>query len=32
MADVVRHGRLRWFGHLEYEVEDDGCQPVDIWK
>ena len=24
VADVVRHGRLRWFGHLE-------CKNVDDW-
>ena len=24
MADVARHGRLRWFGHLE-------CKNVDNW-
>ena len=24
VADVVRHGRLRWFGHLE-------CRSVDDW-
>ena len=24
VADVVRHGRLRWFGHLE-------CKNVDHW-
>ena len=24
IADVVRHGRLRWFGHLE-------CKGVDDW-
>ena len=23
VADVVRHGRLRWFGHLEYRSVDD---------
>ena len=22
-ADVVRHGRLRWFGHLERKSVDD---------
>ena len=24
MADVVRHGRLRWFGHLERKSVDFG--------
>ena len=23
VADVVRHGRLRWFGHLERKGVDD---------
>ena len=23
VADVVRHGRLRWFGHLERKSVDD---------
>ena len=23
MAEVVRHGRLRWFGHLERKSGDD---------
>ena len=23
VADVVRHGRLRWFGHLENRSVDD---------
>ena len=23
MADVVRHGRSRWFGHMEHKGEDD---------
>ena len=23
MAEVVRHGRLRWFGHVECKSEDD---------
>ena len=23
VADVVRRGRLRWFGHLERKIEDD---------
>ena len=31
MADVVRHGRLRWFGHLEQKSVDDwiGCQQTE---
>ena len=23
MAEVVRHGRLRWFGHVEFKSGDD---------
>ena len=23
VADVVRHGRLKWFGHLWHSSEDD---------
>ena len=23
MAEVVRHGRLRWFGHMEHKSRDD---------
>ena len=23
MAEVMRRGRLRWFGHLEHRSEDD---------
>ena len=23
VADIVRHGRLRWFGHLERKGRDD---------
>ena len=29
VADVVRHGRLRWFGSLEHRSVDDGYQPVE---
>ena len=31
VAEVVRHGRLRWFGHVECRVEMIGCQPVEMW-
>ena len=30
VADVVRHGRLRWFNHLELKVGVIGCQPIEI--
>ena len=23
VADVVRRGRVRWFGHMEHKIEDD---------
>ena len=23
LAEVVRHGRLKWFGHVERKSEDD---------
>ena len=26
VADVVRHGRLRWFGHLEHKSVEIGCR------
>ena len=32
VADVVRHGRLRWFGHLEGKSGDDwvsACRKVE---
>ena len=28
VAEVVKHGRLRWFGH----VEMTGCRPVEMWR
>ena len=31
-ADVARHGRLRWFGHLEHRSADDWCRPVEKWR
>ena len=34
VADVVRRGSFRWFGHLERKSGDDwvsGCQPVEMW-
>ena len=33
VADVVRRGRLRWFGHLEYRSVDDWvstCRKVEL--
>ena len=33
MTDVVRHGRLRWFGHLERKSVDDwvsACREVEV--
>ena len=33
VADVVRHGRLRWFGHLEHRSRDDwvsACRNVEV--
>ena len=32
VADVVRRGRLRWFGHLERESGDKGCRSVEMWR
>ena len=34
MTEVVRLGRLRWFGHVERKSEDDwvsACRNVDMW-
>ena len=34
VADVVRRGRLRWFGHLEHKSVDDwmiGCLLAESW-
>ena len=28
IAEVVRHGRLRWFRHVECKI---GCRLVGIW-
>ena len=33
VAEVVRQGRLRWFGHLECRSEDDwvsACRKVEV--
>ena len=33
MAEVVRRGRLRWFGHVEHKSEDDwmsACRNVVV--
>ena len=33
VAEVVRHGRLRWFGHVEHNNEDDwvlACRNVVV--
>ena len=33
MADVVRHGRLRWFRYLERRREDDwvsSCRNMEV--
>ena len=33
MTDVVRHGRLRWFGHLEQKCVDDwvsACRVLEV--
>ena len=29
--EVVRQGRLRWFGHVARKSEDDWCRPVEMW-
>ena len=29
--EVVRRGRLRWFGHVECKSENDWCRPVAMW-
>ena len=29
--EVVRRGRLRWFGHVELRVGMIGCLPVGMW-
>ena len=33
VADVVRHGRLRWFGHIECKSGDDwvlSCRDMEV--
>ena len=33
MTDIVRRGRLRWFGHVERKVDDDWvkkCTKVEV--
>ena len=33
VVDVVRHGKLRWFGHLERKSGDDwmtACRDVEV--
>ena len=33
VADVVRHGRLKWFGHLEHRNVDDwvsACRKMEV--
>ena len=33
VANEVRHGRLRWFGHLEHMSEDDwvlACRNMEV--
>ena len=32
VADVVRHGRLRWFGHLERRSVDDWVSAIERWR
>ena len=32
MADVVKHDRLNWFGHLSVNVRIIGCQVVEKWS
>ena len=33
MAEVVRHGRLRWFGHVERKSEDDWVSAcIKMWR
>ena len=34
MVEVVRHGRLRWFGHVEIKNGDDwvlACRNVEVY-
>ncbi len=33
VSDVVRHGKLRWFGHVERKSHDDGvsaCRDLEV--
>ena len=33
VAEVVRYGRLRWFGHVEHKIGDDwvsACRDVEV--
>ena len=32
VAEVVRHDKLRWFGHLERKSGMIGCWPVEMWR
>ena len=31
VAEGVRWGRLRWFGHVERKSGVIGCLPVEMW-
>ena len=32
VADVVKRGRLRWFGHLKRRSVDEWYRPVERWR
>ena len=32
MTEIVRRGRLRWFGHVERKVDDDLVRSVQKWR
>jgi len=32
VSDVVRRGRLRWFGHVERKSHADGVSAVETWR
>ncbi len=32
VSDVVRRGRLRWFGHVERKSLTMRCLPVETWR